>query len=215
MEFVYVVKRYDLFELSFPHGFVAAADDPRVAEWTRRIRERGFFVERAWAENDSSLKQVIPYTLVSHEDRVFRTQRLKKGGESRLHGKLSIGIGGHINPVDGVPPRSSEPGHVDLLNAGCRREIDEEIEIPGGFGLQTVGVINDESDDVGSVHFGLVHVARCETDAVTVRETEQLAGELHTVAALQEQDRAEPGRFETWSAMILPHLDRLLADKPS
>lgn len=214
MEFVYVVKRYDLFELSFPHGFVAAADDPRVAQWTARIRERGFFVERAWAENDSSLKQVIPYTLVSHGGQVFRTQRLKKGGEARLHGKLSLGIGGHINPVDGVPPRHTDPGDADLLDAGCRREIEEEIEIPGGFGLQTVGVINDESDDVGSVHFGLVHLARCETNAVTVRETEQLRGEFAPVAALQEQDRAEPGRFETWSAMILPHLDRLLANAP-
>ena len=56
MEFVFVVKRSELFDLSFPHGFVprvAADPQDRVATWTRRIRERGFFVERRWAEKDA------------------------------------------------------------------------------------------------------------------------------------------------------------------
>src|SRR5678815_2630551 len=68
MEFVYVVKRYDLFDRSFPHGFVTEPD--AVAEWTRRIRERGFFLERRQAEQDSSFKQIIPYTLVLHGEQV-------------------------------------------------------------------------------------------------------------------------------------------------
>ena len=108
MEFVYVVKRYDLFDLSFPHGFAGLDDGPdrrghsrQFATWTGRIREKGFFVERRWAEHDSSFKQVIPYTVVTHGDEVLLLKRLEQGGEARLHGKLSIGVGGHINPVDG------------------------------------------------------------------------------------------------------------------
>jgi predicted NUDIX family phosphoesterase len=206
MEFVYVVKRQDLFELSFPHGFVPRrADDPadRVSLWTRRIRERGFFVERRWAERDSSLKQVIPYTLVTHADEVFLLRRTARGGEARLHGKLSIGVGGHINPVD-------LDGAQDVLDAGCRRELEEEISIEAPYSLNTVGVINDDSSDVGSVHFGLVNVARCETPAVAIRETEVLEGSFVSRRALREMARTQRDTFETWSALIADRLDEAL-----
>lgn len=203
MEFVYVVKRYDLFDLSFPHGFVAAADDERVDAWTGRIREKGFFVERRWAEQDSSFKQVIPYVLVTHGDEVLLLQRKDTGGEARLHGKLSIGVGGHINPIDGVDGAC-------VLEEGCRRELEEELTFDTSFALEPRGVINDESGDVGSVHFGLVQVARCETPDVAIRETDQLEGSFVGRAALKELAAKEPERFETWSALIIQHLDKVL-----
>jgi predicted NUDIX family phosphoesterase len=204
MEFVYVVKRYDLFELSFPHGFVAAGDDDRVALWDQRIRDHGFFLERRHAELDSSFKQVIPYVLMTHGDEVLLLQRKATGGESRLHGKLSIGVGGHVNPIDGVEG-------ADVLDAGCRRELEEELVIDTPFTLEPRGVINDESGDVGSVHFGLVAVARCETPDVTIRETDQLEGSFVSREALKELAAKEGDRFETWSSLIIERLDAVLA----
>jgi predicted NUDIX family phosphoesterase len=205
MEFVYVTKRYDLFDLSFPHGFVAAQDDDRVARWNERITARSFFVERRWAEQDSSLKQIIPYTLVVHGNEVLLLKRLNTGGESRLHGKLSIGVGGHINPVDEEPAASTT-----VLEAGCRRELEEELHLDTPYSLQTVGVINDESGDVGSVHFGLVQVARCETADVRVREVDMMEGSFVSVPALKELAVAERDRLESWSAMIIDHIDAVL-----
>jgi predicted NUDIX family phosphoesterase len=251
MEFVYVVKRADLFELSTPHGFVpreapgatgvappvraanpaanaattpaATPDRPaisdRVARWTDTIRSRGFFLERRFAELDASFKQIIPYTLVVHGDEVLLLKRLGKGGEARLHGKLSIGVGGHINPVDlqpaGAGPAAAAPGAgmlagSDVLDAGCRRELEEEIAIRCPYTLEPAGIINDDSSDVGSVHFGLVNVARCETRDVAIRETDVLEGSFVHVSALREIARAEPGRFETWSALIVDRLDVVL-----
>jgi predicted NUDIX family phosphoesterase len=204
MEFVYVTKRYDLFDLSFPHGFLAAKQDDRVAAWTQRIRDKGFFVERRWAEQDSSLKQIIPYTLVVHGQEVLLLKRLNAGGESRLHGKLSIGVGGHINPIDEV----TEPGAV--LEAGCRRELDEELVIESPYTLEPVGVINDESGDVGSVHFGLVQIARCETPDVRVRETDILEGSFTSLTTLRELAGRERDRLETWSALIIDQLEAAL-----
>ncbi len=204
MEFVYVTKRYDLFDLSFPHGFVAAREDDRVAGWTQRIRDKGFFLERRQAEVDSSFKQVIPYTLVVHEGEVLLLRRKEAGGEARLHGKLSIGVGGHINPVDEV----TEPGAV--LEAGCRRELDEELVLETPYTLEPVGVINDESGDVGSVHFGLVQIARCETPDVSVRETDVLEGSFASVATLKELAARERGRLETWSALIIDQIEAAL-----
>ena len=101
MEFVYVVKRYDLFDLAFPHGFRRPWEVP-LDDYLARVRSRGFFVERRHAETDSSLKQLIPYCVLLRGDEIFLMRRKPKGGESRLFNLHSIGVGGHINPVDGT-----------------------------------------------------------------------------------------------------------------
>jgi predicted NUDIX family phosphoesterase len=151
--------------------------------------------------------------MVMHGDEILLLRRLAQGGESRLHGKLSIGVGGHINPVDdggaaGGP--AARGAGADLLDAGCRRELEEEIDLRCPYTLSAVGVINDDASDVGSVHFGLVNVARCETPDVAIRETEVLEGSFVTLGALRELHRTEPGRFETWSALIIERLDEAL-----
>jgi len=196
MEFVYVVKRYDLFDLSFPHGFVSAAEAPdRVRAWVDRIREKGFFVERRHAERDSSMKQIIPYAVVRNaRGEVFLLRRKKAGEEKRLHDKLSIGVGGHVNPGD-------ETG--DIVATSCAREIEEELEIGGPFTTSPLGVINDESNDVGSVHFGLVFAVDSGDARVAVRETHLLSGEFVTPEALFEERRTARERFESWSDLII------------
>ena len=223
MEFVYVVKRYDLFDLSFPHGFTGEGpgEAARVAEWTARIRAKGFFVERRWAEADSSFKQVIPYTVVTHgvgaDERVLLLERKAAGGEVRLHGKLSIGVGGHINPVDGPVDgqAAGQEAEADVLDAGCRRELEEELNFDTSYEVHAVGAINDESGDVGSVHFGLVNVARCATPAVAIRETDMLEGRFVALDELERLAAEEGGRFETWSALIVPHLRGILERVPA
>jgi predicted NUDIX family phosphoesterase len=205
MEFVYVVKRYDLFERSFPHGLQICGEDD-MAPLLARIAEHGFFVERRHAELDSTMKQIIPYCVVARGQDVFLTRRLAAGGEARLHGKRSIGIGGHVNPVDGVG--GSEGG--DVLREGLRRELDEELVIGGSWNSRPVGILNDDSTDVGSVHLGLVSVVDVDGD-VAVRETEALEGEFVGVDELERLCREERGSFETWSALVIDRLPQILA----
>src|SRR5438132_3277038 len=64
-------------------------------------RENNFFTPRSPAETNPALKQIIPYVLLVHGDRVFHYVRGKKSGEQRLVAKGSIGIGGHMNDGDG------------------------------------------------------------------------------------------------------------------
>jgi predicted NUDIX family phosphoesterase len=199
MEFVLVVPRARLFDDRYPHGFEPFSGEER-SRVVDRVREHGFFVERRHAERDPSLKQVIPYALFERDGAIFLMRRLGKGGEARLHGKLSVGVGGHINPVDGA---------ADALDAGLRREIDEEVEVDGTFTAEPVGVLNDDSTAVGAVHFGLVYRVR-PTGPVRVREREALEGSLTPRAEVLRLLREERPRFETWSALLLDRLDAVL-----
>lgn len=196
MEFVFVVKRDALFRGRYPHG-LEVLDELAVAEFVARILEDGFFVERRHAEGDPTMKQVIPYCVVVSRGRVLRTRRLARGGEARLHGKRSIGIGGHLNPCDGTAG--------DVLTSGLRREIEEELVIDGPWTARPVGVLNDDSTEVGAVHVGLVHLVETDAD-VRIRETDVLEGELVDLGELAESCRRERGAYETWSALVIDRL---------
>lgn len=206
MEFVFVVPRSALFAEFYPQGFVPFAGDAtgrRASELETAIARDGFFVERAYAERTPTLKQVIPYSIVSCEERVLLTRRLKSGGESRLHDKFSIGIGGHINPQD------VNAGDVrDPVDAGTRREIAEELTVRGKYDVFRVGLLNDDSNAVGAVHVGLVQVIKVRAP-VEIRETQQLEGRLVHRGELREM-LAAGANFETWSKLLIPHLDELL-----
>lgn len=203
MEFVWVVKRAELFDLHTPHGFLSLAHArEEVERYVARARERGFFVERRHAEQDSSLKQIIPYNVLVRGTDVLLLQRSKKGGDARLFDKLSIGAGGHVNPED---CSAGAAGAVDPIAACARRELDEELVIERVASFDPIGVINDDTNAVGSVHFGVVHVARVTGD-VRVRETELLSARFVGQDEL-ERLAADPGvNLETWSRLIVPSL---------
>jgi predicted NUDIX family phosphoesterase len=198
MEFVLVVPRARLFDERYPHGFepFAAGDRERVLA---RIREHGYFVERRHAERDPMLKQVIPYALFEREGAIFLMRRLGKGGEARLHGKLSVGVGGHVNPIDGAE---------DALDAGLRREVEEEVAVQGAWQATPVGILNDDATAVGAVHFGLVYRVRVQ-GLVEVREKDALEGEFTPRDEVLRLLRDERPRFETWSALLLDRLGEL------
>ena len=103
MEFVFVVPRTAIFPEFAPHGLSAFGEEFSHESFQRCVEEEGFFVEREYAERTPTLKQIIPYTLVTRGEEILLLQRTKGGGEARLHNKLSIGVGGHVNPVDAIP----------------------------------------------------------------------------------------------------------------
>ncbi len=215
MEFVYVVERARLFDLSFPHGFVAAAGSVELrngaADRIARIRAHGFFVERRAAEQNSAWKQVIPYVVVRRADTLLLLERKKKQGEVRLHGKLSIGVGGHINPIDlDGSGAGSEPPR-DVVLEGLKRELEEELDVKGPLDVRAAGFLNDDATDVGAVHYGLVAVADARNATVAIRETELMEGRFVTRSELQELHRTQRERFETWSSLLIDQLDAVLA----
>lgn len=221
MEFVFVVPRSALFPEYFPHGLVPFADDrgtttsgrariENEASFSRRqfeetVARHGFFVERDHAERNPNLKQVIPYSIVECDGRVLLFRRTSSGNETRLHGKCSVGIGGHVNPEDlGASPA----GRSDPIAAGTAREIAEELTVDGEYTVRTVGLLNDDSNPVGAVHVGVVQVVHVR-GSVEIRERDQLEGQLVPVEDIRAL-LAQGANFETWSRMLVPRLDELL-----
>lgn len=202
MEFVFVIKRRDLFDRADPQGFQRLGERELEERYLRPIREKAFFLERRHAERDSSFKQVIPYCLVTSEGKILLLRRLKGQGESRLHDMLSIGVGGHINPED---------RDGDVLRGGTMRELREELEIDGEFRIDPVGILNDDSTEVGSVHFGLVQKVTVSRGAVRVRERKLMEGSFVIPGELRDLAR-EDGAFETWSRFLIQDLDGILKD---
>ncbi len=154
-----------------------------------------FFLPRPQAEYDATVRQIIPYVILRRQGSYFLLRRLKKQTEQRLHQKLSLGVGGHINPT--------EEASADPILAGLHRELAEEVDVPSVRSLTCVGLINETTGGVSDYHTGLVYLL--ETDgAVTVRETEKMTGSWVTPQALAEVYED----LETWSQLVY---DRIIA----
>jgi predicted NUDIX family phosphoesterase len=158
------------------------------------------YLNRKAAEDDRRYKQLIPYVLILCNDRILRYRRGKGGQETRLHGLFSVGIGGHISEEDhGL--FSKQLGYHE----GMRRELMEEVEIEATHEA-AVAVINDDSTDVGSVHFGVVHVMYVATEDIVGRRSGIVAPEFVPIA----QAMQATSTYESWSRFCLEHIDALV-----
>jgi predicted NUDIX family phosphoesterase len=203
MEQVFAVQRSDFFAGRWPQGFMAT-DGEQGEELLRRFEQQGFFAEREAAEENAAWKQLIPYCVLARPDELFCVERQRTQGERRLHGLLSIGLGGHVNPEDGHAP--------GLLRRALRRELDEELAIDWQYAgpPRLLGLLNDDSNPVGQVHAGLVFrldfpatvPGERSCEPVAVRETTAMRGCFRHLVQSDGlwQDRA---RFESWSRILL------------
>lgn len=197
-ENVLVIKRALFDELG---SFQGLNFEPQ--KYLDAILSRGnnFFLARSRAENDPSHKQIIPYVLLAHGDKVLCYVRGKKAGEQRLVAKGSIGIGGHMNEADESLFALDEAAY----RAGVEREVSEEISIQSKFEDRIVALLNDDSNEVGQVHLGIVHVFRLAEP--NVKKNEPMITELTFLS--REELLSRRGSLETWSQICLDSLERL------
>ncbi len=187
-EQILVVPRAELFF----RGTFRGVSTEGLEGYHQRVGRHGVFRRRGDVEEDPSLKQIIPYLVVRQDGRVMLFQRTKQGGEGRLHGLFSIGVGGHVAKGDA-------PSAGEAVREGMRRELEEELALAGTWSARLVGVLNDDDNAVGQVHFGLVHVIDVPTGEVAIRETDRLTGRLASLAEV----RAAYPRMETWSQLVV------------
>lgn len=163
------------------------ADEGKFVDFVLANRE---YVERARAEADETKKQVIAYLLVRCGDETFMTRRLKGQTEKRLRDRRSVGVGGHIN---------SDDGDENPVYDGMMRELFEEVEIPNDYERRFLGIINDDSTEVGKVHVGLCYEIILKEKSCAVKEVEKTEGcwaDEKTVLECYED-------MENWSKIAL------------
>ena len=194
-EHILVIPRALFDELGAFQGFSAEA-----SRYLDAILAPGanFFLPRGPAETDPTHKQIIPYSIFRHGERYLIYTRGGKSGEKRLVAKQSIGIGGHINPHD---EREDSLARTTYLN-GVEREIDEELRIAGKHTQKVIGLINDDSNEVGQVHLGVVHLF--ELDSADVVSNEDAIQDIQFLTLQDLVARVE--QLETWSAICVKHL---------
>jgi predicted NUDIX family phosphoesterase len=187
-ELVFVVPRASIADEAGWYGI--RTDD--LDAFLEALERDGRYEARTAMEVDPSFKQVIPYLVLRDGERFFLMRRTKGGVDARLHDRYSIGVGGHLNPGDGG------------VLGGLRREWHEELVAEFEPDFQLVGLLNDDTTEVGAVHLGAVYVADATGRTVEIRETDKLSGafaEPHEVAAVVD-------RMETWSRLCFEFLDR-------
>ena len=196
-EQILVVNRKELFNNEENHfyGFIKKYD-----EKTKKIIDtfESYEVKRRGdMEEDPSFKQLIGYVLLKdiNTNEVLVYKRLVGGGEARLHGKASVGIGGHMNEVEGK-------SIFEMLKINASRELNEEVgvsEEEALENLQFIGLINDDETEVGQVHIGVVYECKVDKQLVEVKEDDTLVIKwMSGVEAKKEEN------YETWSEFLKP-----------
>ena len=196
-EQILVVNRKELFNNEENHfyGFIEKTD-----EKTKRIINTFELYEvkrRGDMEEDQNYKQLIGYVLLKDitTGEVLVYKRLVGGGEARLHGKASVGIGGHMNEVEGKTI-------FEMLKINAARELNEEVGVSEEDALNNlhfIGLINDDKTEVGQVHIGVVYECKVDKQLVEVREDDTLVIKWMT----GEEAKAEEN-YETWSEFLKP-----------
>jgi predicted NUDIX family phosphoesterase len=164
------------------------------------------FIPRPKAEIDPSYKQLIPYVIMTCNGKFLSYVRGKKAGETRLVAKRSIGIGGHINPTESMPLFGNLDGtNLSVYRSAVQREVAEEVSVETKYMDNIVALLNDDSNEVGQVHLGIVHLWTLDEQKVERREQMITQMSFMTIAELQQVRDT----METWSQICLAGLAKM------
>ena len=168
-------------------------------------------LSRSKAETNYNYKQLVVYILIKAGNLYLTYKRTKQTKEKRLSQKYSIGIGGHVN-IDDIK-------RLNLLNLNQKfilqavwREVKEEININSKImdEPELICFINDDSDDVGKVHFGVVWLLK-------IKEPNSTKGDELDLGELKFQDlphlKRKKNYFERWSQLLIDYLIDRVEDK--
>lgn len=209
-EVILVVDREELFENETLTFQGSTSDEQLVDTIMSNIdinytsMRRGGTEDATEKENNAEVNmqyvQPIPYIVIRKGDQFYATQRLSGAGETRLHGKIAMGAGGHMNLLE-----QEDADFKEVLMENTMRELEEELDIVGKYELYIKGLINDDSDDVNRVHIGILGFLYLEDSGeVSVLETEQLSGEWLTLDQLKEKSTYD--RLEKWGQIVVDML---------
>lgn len=164
-----------------------------------KILSYGIFEHRNLLEEDPSHKQIIPYAVICCNDEVFLFHRTKKQTESRLHNLYSLGVGGHMNPYG---------NRIDIayMRHELEREMSEEVLVHNDCHIEElvpVGFINDDTNEVGKVHLGVLYRIVLNNKSIEINEKDKMTGEWVKISELKDYYP----QMESWSKIYVDLLE--------
>ncbi len=192
-EHILVVRRSVLFPNESWQGIKKVDFD----HYIHIIGHQKEFYPRTIMEHNPIYKQIIPYLIFEHNNKFFLMQRKANASEVRLQNKYSLGIGGHIRKED------LDTTGVNPIFDWAKREFHEEIEYNGSLEIEPLGILNDDSNDVGKVHLGFVFLLHGNSDQISIK-SELKSGLLVPLSACLPFKNA----MESWSQFALEYLSR-------
>ncbi len=193
LENILVVPTSELFFEGAWQG-LRAVDELDLQAYLEIIQDKCLFLSRPEMEQNLNYKQIIPYLVFKYQDKYFLMQRGGQASESRLRSKFSLGIGGHI--------REDDMQGASIFD-WARREFAEEVDYQGKLEVRMLGILNDDSNDVGKVHLGLVMLLIGDSDKISVK-SELKSGELLTIDECEQFEV----QMENWSKLVFAVLKK-------
>ena len=161
-------------------------------QYAEMIEREKKFLPRSQMEVDPNYKQIIPFLVFEHENKYFLMQRQAKATEVRLQSKYTFGIGGHIRQED---------IQGNDIPTWAQREFEEEVDYKGSYTIEPLGLLNDDTNEVGKVHIGFVFLLHGDSADITVK-SELKSGTLLT---LEECEHFYPN-MESWAQIVFKFL---------
>ena len=184
-EEVLVVETKKLFK----DGCFSGVKTKDITKLLDCIKQDKQFLPRHLMEEDPNYKQIIPYIVFYTDHKIFLMQRKNSTSEQRLKNKMSIGIGGHIRSID---------TNSDFIINWAAREFKEEIDFDGAYSSKIIGIINDDSNDVGKVHLGIIIGMHSNDENIKIK-SELKSGKLILKSEIYNYFED----MEEWSKLIL------------
>jgi len=180
------------------------------------------YIHRFDVEQDNAYTQILTYVLVCRGDSILAYRRGTYNRVDKfLQGALCVGFGGHVVETD-----------LDLFNTDtlgifecASRELTEELAMPAvdkqrllrREGLELIGIINDDSSDVGRRHLAFVMRYDVSSDPWWnhPERGEKAITQLRWISA-QDPRRIWLWNFEYWSQLCLREFTpRLVLARPA
>lgn len=161
--------------------------------------------ERAEIEQDESLLQLIPYVVLRNSAGELWCYA-RSGGDARLDGRWSCGVGGHVEEIDLAADLRQTLAHT------ARREMLEELGITNDKlpELNACALIYEGHSAIGRVHLGVLYIA----DWADRHPPEPPPHEALTpIAFISPGAIADDPRFELWSRLAARFSAEFVADQ--
>lgn len=155
--------------------------------------------QRAMLENDEDFRQVLPISIFTHNGKVWAYERTSKGGESRLHNKIAVAVGGHWDMDDII----TKGGIIDLeesLQKAMERELLEEVKLSSAVVKSTrlKKMICADDTEVDRVHMAMIYMHELDGEGI-----ESAEDQLKTVGFVSPQELLDGDyNIEVWARIV-------------